>query len=269
MNGIREKLGRALISPLRYAGGLSILFFRILFSIPGALLFWLPRRPVERRRPFYEQMVKIGVDSLPIALLIALFIGIVLALQSAYQMSKLALELYIPPLVALSMIREIGPVLTALIVAGRVGAAITAEMGTMKVTEQIDALETLAVEPMEYLILPRFLALSVMLPILTVYADITGIFGGFLVGVGKLGIRPAMYLQMTWDPLMLKDLFSGLLKAVVFGMIIATVGCFEGMRTRGGAEGVGEATRLSVVNSFILIIAANCFFTALFYFVKF
>lgn len=269
MAGVQERLGSRLVSLLNYIGEISVLFFRILFLLPQTALFWVPGRPYERKRQIYDQMVKIGIDSLPIALLIALFIGIVLALQSAYQMAKLSLEIYIPPLVTLSMVREIGPILTALIVAGRVGAAITAELGTMKVTEQIDALETLAVNPVSYLVVPRFLALSLMLPLLTVYADITGIFGGYLVGVGKLGIRSGMYIQMTWDPLVLKDVFSGLLKAFVFGMIIAVVGCFEGMRARGGAEGVGEATRLSVVNSFILIIAANCFFTALFYFVKF
>ncbi len=262
-------MGKGLLSQLEYAGGLSRLFFQILIHLEP---MFRPRHPGwsrEQRRQLGRQMFRIGIGSLPISLLIAFFLGVVLALQSAYQMGKLDLEMYIPPLVALSMVREIGPVITALIVAGRVGAAITAELGTMKVTEQIDALKTLAVNPVSYLVVPRFLALGLMLPLLTVYGDLTGILGGYLVGVGKLDIRSKMYLQMTWDPLVLKDVLSGLLKAFVFGMIIAVVGCYEGLRARGGAEGVGEATRLSVVKAFVLIIAANCFFTALFYFVEF
>lgn len=213
-----------------------------------------------------DQMDKIGVSSLPIVFLTSLFTGMVLALQSAYQMQKLSAEMYIASLVSLSMCRELGPVLTALVVAGRVGAAITAELGTMKVTEQVDALETLAVNPIKYLVAPRFLALFFMLPLLTIYADFIGICGGYAVGVGKLGIGSTLYIRMTFDPLVLKDFFTGLIKSFVFAVIICIVACFQGLNTEGGAEGVGRSTTLSVVASFILIIAADCLFTALFYF---
>jgi phospholipid/cholesterol/gamma-HCH transport system permease protein len=213
-------------------------------------------------------MAKIGVDSLPIVFLISMFTGMVLALQSAYQMQRFSAEMYIASLVAFSMTRELGPVLTALIVAGRVGASITAELGTMKVTEQIDAMETLATNPIKYLVVPRFLALIIMLPLLTIYSDVVGIFGGYLVGVYKLGISHAMYMKNTWEPLKYKDIFTGLVKSFFFGIIVCIVACYEGMTAEGGAEGVGRSTTSSVVVSFILIIASDCFFTALFYFVS-
>ena len=163
--------------------------------------------------------------------------------------------------------RELGPVLTALVIAGRVGASITAELGTMKVTEQIDALRTLAANPVKYLVVPRFLALIVMLPILTVYSDFIGMLGGYIIGVYKLLIGSTIYIKMTFDTLALKDIFTGLFKSVVFAGIICIISCYEGFMTEGGAEGVGKATTFSVVTSFILIIAADCLFTALFYFV--
>jgi len=228
------------------------------------LLWMLTSRP--KKNIILDQMNKIGVSSLPIVFLTSMFTGIVLALQSAYQMQKISAQLYIASLVALSMTRELGPVLTALVVAGRVGASITAELGTMKVTEQIDALETLAANPIQYLIVPRFLATIIMLPVLTIYADFIGMFGGYLVGVYKLGISHSIYVKMTYEPLMFKDMFSGLFKSFIFAIIISIIGCYEGFRTEGGAEGVGRATTLSVVISFILIIAADCLFTAIFYF---
>ena len=211
-------------------------------------------------------MVKIGIDSLPIVFLTCLFTGMVLALQSAYQMQKMEAKLYIASLVALSITRELGPVLTALVVAGRIGASIAAELGTMKVTEQIDALETLATNPIKYLVVPRFIALFFMLPLLTIYGDIVGIFGGYMIGVWKLNILHNLYWDMTWNPLKVKDIVTGIVKAFAFGIIICIVACYEGMRVEGGAEGVGTATTKAVVISFILIIAADCLFTALFYF---
>jgi phospholipid/cholesterol/gamma-HCH transport system permease protein len=254
---IAKALGTRLIEFVKYAGGTSILL--------GETLFWIPIPPL-RRRQIVEQMSKIGVDSLPIVSLISLFTGMVLALQSAYQMQKLGAEMYIASLVALSMCRELGPVLTALIVAGRTGASITAELGTMKVTEQIDALETLATNPVKYLVVPRFLALVIMIPLLTLYADAVGGLGGYLIGVYKLNVSHSMYMKMTWKALKYKDIYTGLIKSVFFSMIICIVACFEGMKADGGAEGVGKATTSSVVMSFILIIASDCFFTALFYF---
>jgi len=153
-----------------------------------------------------------------------------------------------------------------LVIAGRVGAAIAAEIGTMKVTEQIDALETLAYSPIKYLVVPRFLALMLMLPLLTLYADGIGILGGYAICVYKLGITPGMYLSITFDALLFKDVFTGLVKSVFFGMIIAVSSCYQGLKVYGGAEGVGRATTKAVVNSFILIIVADCFFAAMFYF---
>jgi len=258
ISGLIAALGHRFMDFVRYTGGLTILL--------GQTIFWIPIPPF-RRRQIFEQMSKIGVDSLPIVSLISLFTGMVLALQSAYQMQKFSAEMYIASLVAFSMTRELGPVLTALIVAGRVGASITAEVGTMKVTEQIDALETLATNPIKYLVVPRFLALMIMLPLLTLYADMIGIIGGYIIGVYKLNISHAMYMENTWHPLRYKDLFTGLVKSYFFAIIVCIVACYEGMTAEGGAEGVGRSTTSSVVVSFILIIAWDCFFTALFYFV--
>ncbi|MCK5451049.1 MAG: ABC transporter permease [Candidatus Omnitrophica bacterium] len=242
----------------RYVGSLAILLFRT--------IFWMFIPPI-RKRQILEQMNNIGVKSFPIVFLISTFTGIVLALQSAYQMQKFSAEMYIASLVALSVTRELGPVLTALVIAGRCGAAMTAELGTMKVTEQVEALETLSANPVQYLVVPRFLALIIMVPLLTICADFFGIMGGYLIGVGKLGISHGMYLKMTFDPLALKDIVTGLIKSFSFAVIICVIACFEGVHSAGGAEGVGRATTASVVRSFIMIIIADCFFTALFYFI--
>jgi len=240
-----------------YIGGLVVLLTQT--------IFWMIMPPF-RKGAILEQMQRIGVASFPIVFLISLFTGIVLALQSAYQMQKVAAEMYIASLVALSLTRELGPVLTALVVAGRCGAAITAEVGTMRVTEQIDAMETLSANPVKYLVVPRFVALVIMVPLLTIYSDFFGIVGGYLVGVGKLNITHSMYIKMTFDPLKLKDVVTGIIKSLSFAVIICMISCFEGMNSEEGAEGVGRATTSSVVRSFILIIVADCFFTALFYF---
>jgi phospholipid/cholesterol/gamma-HCH transport system permease protein len=257
MNGWISQLGERFIGFLRYSGGVTVLMVRTVFS---------SFVPPFKRKPVLEQMVKIGIDSLPIVFLTCLFTGMVLALQSAYQMQKMEAKLYIASLVALSLTRELGPVLTALVVAGRVGASIAAELGTMKVTEQIDALETLASNPIKYLVVPRFIALFFMLPLLTIYGDIVGIVGGYMIGVWRLNILSNLYWDMTWNPLKIKDIATGLIKSFAFAVIICIIACYEGMRVEGGAEGVGSATTKAVVISFILIIAADCLFTALFYF---
>lgn len=253
-----ETVGERAIGVVDYAGGTFLLFMRT--------LAWISRPPF-RMRQVLEQMVKIGVDSLPISALTAFFLGVVLAFQSAYQMNKVNAEQYIPSLVSISMCREIGPILTALVVAGRVGASIAAELGSMKVTEQIDALEALATNPIKYLVTPRFIALFTMLPLLVACADVIGIVGGYTVSTLKLGLSHALYIRMTFDPLVLKDIFTGLFKSMVFAMIIATISCYEGMRVQGGAEGVGQATTKAVVTSFILIIASDALFTVIFYFI--
>jgi phospholipid/cholesterol/gamma-HCH transport system permease protein len=253
-----ETLGRKFISFLYFLGGLGNLVLQT--------FFWLLIPPYKKERIF-EQAKKAGIDSLPLVSLVAFFIGVILALQTAVLMQRLGSEMYIASIVALSLVRELGPVITALVIAGRVGAAIAAEIGTMQVTEQIDALETLATNPVKYLVIPRLLALSFMLPLLTIYADLIGIFGGYLICVYKLGISSSLYLSITFNNLLFKDLFSGLFKTIFFGMIIAWVSCYEGFNVEGGAEGVGRATTRAVVISFIIIIIADCFFTALFYFI--
>ena len=253
-----KNLGARFLNFVHYIGGTSLLCART--------IMWIPVPPIKKRH-IISQMKKIGVDSIPIIFLINLFIGMVLALQSAYQMRQFQAEIYIASLVSLSVTRELGPVITALVVAGRVGASIAAELGTMRVTEQIDALETLATNPVKYLVVPRFLALVLMLPILTIYADMIGIIGGYIVGVGKLGVSSSMYIKKTWEFLIYKDIFTGLAKALVFAVIICIVACYEGMNATEGAEGVGKSTTHAVVTSFILIIAADCLITALFYFV--
>ena len=250
-------VGSWLLGLLSYAGSLGMLFAE---ALRGCLA-----RPLRIRLIVYE-IWKVGAQSLFIVSLSSLFIGMVLALQSAYQMQRLAAEMYIASLVALSVVREIGPVMTALIVAGRVGSAIAAELGTMNVTEQIDALRTLAIDPVRYLVVPRLIATVIALPLLTLWANALGILGGFIIGTVKLDILASLYWKMTTRPLVFKDLSSGLLKALVFALIICIASCYEGFRTEGGAEGVGRSTTAAVVSSFILIIAADCLLTALFYF---
>jgi phospholipid/cholesterol/gamma-HCH transport system permease protein len=251
-------IGKNTILFFSFLGGLANLATQTVTNI------FIP--PFKKER-FLDQAGRTGHDSLPIVALISLFLGMILALQTAVLMQRLGSEMYISSIVALSIVRELGPIITAFVVAGRVGASITAEIGSMQVTEQIDALETLASSPIQYLVVPRFLALTLMLPLLTLYADIIGIFGGYLICVNKLGISSSLYIHIAADSLLNKDLFTGLLKTVFFGMIIALVSCYEGFNVEGGAEGVGSATRRTVVASFILIIAADCFFTALFYFI--
>src|SRR3989338_7139116 len=258
MEKLLSDTGKRAVELLYFLGGLSSL---------AAETFYLAFCPPFKKMRVFEQARKAGLDSLPIVSLVAVFIGFIFALQTAYFMQRIGSEIYIASLVALSIVRELGPVITALVVAGRVGAAITAEIGSMQVTEQIDALETLATNPIKYLIVPRFLALSLMLPLLTLYADIIGIIGGWFICVFKLGITSSLYLNITFDALLFKDVFSGLFKTVIFGMIIAFVSCYEGFNVEGGAEGVGMETTRAVVNMFIFIITADCFFTALFYFI--
>ena len=213
-------------------------------------------------------MVFAGVGSFIIVFFVAFFTGIVIAMQSAYQLARFGADIYVAPMVAVGLARELGPVLTALVVAGRVGAAIAAELGTMQVTEQIEALETMALNPIRFLVVPRFLALVIMLPCLTVFADMIGIMGGFVVGVFNLNLDPHRYLTFSFKFMAWKDVWTGLVKSFVFGITISLVGCYMGLRTKGGAEGVGKATTLSVVTSFILIILFDCLLTGFFYFTQ-
>ncbi len=212
-----------------------------------------------------EQMVNIGFNSLPIVATIAFFVGLIISMQSAYQLKQFGASIYVADLVLVSLIRELSPLLTAIIVTGRNGSAITAEIGTMKVSEEIDALRTMGLNPIKFLIVPRTLAMLIMLPCLTILADMIGIIGGYLIAVSTLDITSTRYINQTIQALVFKDFFSGLLKSVFFALIIAIVGCYQGFIVEGGAEEVGKATTRSVVISIFLIIASDVFFTALFY----
>ena len=225
------------------------------------ILRWTFRRPF-KIRAILEQMEEIGVNSIPVVAITALSTGGVLALQSFEGFKRFGAESMTGTVVALSMTRELGPVLTGLIVAGRAGSAMAAQLGTMKVTEQIDALYTLSANPIKYLIVPRFLAAVIMLPALTATADAVGIIGGAGISVYKLEANPITYMNKTFDFLELNDIYSGLLKSTVFGAIIAIVCCYQGFYTRGGAEGVGRATTRSVVISSIMILVTDYIMTS-------
>ncbi|HTT79823.1 MAG TPA: ABC transporter permease [Stellaceae bacterium] len=220
--------------------------------------------------PFYprliaRQFVYIGYYSLPVVGMTALFTGMVLALQSYTASSRFNAESTVATIVVLSITRELGPVIAGLMVAGRVGAAMAAEIGTMRVTEQIDALTTLSTDPLRYLVLPRLLAGLLTLPLLVIIADVIGVFGGYLVAVYKLDFNAVSYLTQTHQYLKTTDVVSGLVKAAVFGFIVALMGCYQGYHSRGGAEGVGQATTYAVVSASILILISDYFLTQAFF----
>lgn len=222
-------------------------------------------RPPYYFRQIYRQFLDIGFYSLPVVGMTALFTGMVLALQTDTGVNRLSAggSKAVATVVVLSMTRELGPVLGGLMVAGRIGAAMAAEIGTMRVTEQIDALVTLATNPFKYLISPRILAAITMLPLLVVVADIIGIMGGYLVAVHKLDFNGIIYLHDTVEFLEFEDVLSGLIKSSVFGFFIALMGCYHGYNSKGGAQGVGTATTHAVVSASILILLSNYFLTAL------
>jgi phospholipid/cholesterol/gamma-HCH transport system permease protein len=210
------------------------------------------------------QTVRVGVDSVAVATLTSLFTGMVLALQAGTTMQNILSEpLYIGTLVAFSLVRELGPVLTAFVITGRAGAAVTAEIGTMKVTEQIDALYTLGTNPIRYLVIPRIIAFLIAIPMLTLFANISGMLGGLLVSVHGLGVSPSVYMDDIKTFLDVNDLMHGFIKSVFFAFMIAVVCCYKGLNTRGGAEGVGKATTQAVVISMVLILVMDYFLTAI------
>jgi phospholipid/cholesterol/gamma-HCH transport system permease protein len=249
-----ELIGRRTTLFVEETGRVVVLFFQT--------VKWSLRPPLGFRNTL-KQMEEVGVRSIPVVLITAISTGMVLALQSYTGFKRFDAESLVGTVVALSMTRELGPVLTGLIVAGRAGAAMAAELGTMRVTEQIDALATMATNPIKYLIVPRFLAGMVMLPVLTIFADMIGIGGGYFVAVQVLDVNPVVYLRRTTEYLEFEDIFGGLLKAMVFGIIIATVSCHKGFNTEGGAEGVGKATTGAVVLSSMLILISDYFLTAM------
>jgi phospholipid/cholesterol/gamma-HCH transport system permease protein len=248
-------LGQRILLLLERIGGISVLFAKAFINI------FIP--PFNFKRIF-SQMLIMGVQSVPVVLLTAIFTGMVLALQTTYQLAKFGVQSYIGGIVGLSMVRELGPVLTALMLAGRVGAAIAAEIGTMSVTEQIDALETLATNPIRYLVVPRLAAGMVMLPLLTAMADFIGIFGGYIVAIVTYNIPSHSYISGVQSIIVPSDILIGLLKTIIFGGIIAVVSSYFGFNTKGGAEGVGKSTTVSVVTASITILLADTLLTALF-----
>ncbi len=250
MFDILNKIGQDFLSWINKLGDMGILLYRsFVYAITSP-----PRRSI-----IYKQMFAIGVLSLPVVLITGAFTGMVLAVQTYYQFHKITMETAVGIIVGLSMTNELGPVLTAVMVAGRVGAAMAAELGTMKVTEQIDALSTLAVDPVRYLVVPRVIACVALVPILTTFSIFIGIVGGWIVGVKMKGINAVFFIKNMMDFVKPSDLVNGLVKSVIFSIIIAIVSCYEGFHAEGGAEGVGKATTEAVVVSAIVILISDFF----------
>ncbi|MCM8772213.1 MAG: ABC transporter permease [Candidatus Omnitrophica bacterium] len=257
MKKIFEYIGEKIIFLVNYLGNLSIL---IITSLKKTI-------KLKKKEDILKYIKEIGSESMPLVGIIALFTGMVLVMETASALKKFGAEMYSGGLVSISMIRELGPVLIALIVAGRVGASIAAEIGVMKITEQIDALYVMAVDPVEYLVSPRVLAGLISLPSLFILSFFISIFGGYLVGVYTVGISSGVFLYQSFKYVGIKDFLIGLLKVLVFSIIIINVSSYQGLNAYGGAEGVGRASTYAVVSSFFFIILANLIITGLFYFI--
>ncbi len=249
-------LGRAILAVCAGAGRVAV------FGATG--LSHLLRPPLYGRM-FGRAFIEFSFFSLPVVALTALFSGMVIALQSFTGFSRFNAESAVASIVVLSVVRELGPVLAGLMVAGRVGAAMAAELGTMRVTDQIDALTTLSTNPMKYLVAPRLLAGILALPLLVVVADILGVMGGFIIAVLSLGLNASLYLNNTFSFVTTADVVTGLAKAAVFGFLVALMGCYQGYNSRGGAQGVGAATTSAVVAASILILSSDYVLTELFF----
>lgn len=249
-------IGKVVLTFFAVTGRVSVFCFSAIVNI---------FRPPVYIRPVFVQMMEIGYYSLPVVGLTAIFTGAVLALQSYTSFSRFSAEGAIATVVVLAITRELGPVLAGLMVAGRVGASIAAEIGTMRITEQIDALVTLSTNPIKYLVTPRMIAAVIMMPCLVVIADIIGVMGGYFISVYTLGFSQDIYLQNTFQYLESKDVTSGLIKSAVFGFIIAIIGCYSGYNSEKGAQGVGKATTNAVVVSSILILLSNYLLTKVFF----
>ncbi|MBI5442079.1 MAG: ABC transporter permease [Deltaproteobacteria bacterium] len=254
MTAFLEAIGRLVLFRLEEVGGV----FRFLFEVLRSAAGW----PV-RWKLIFQQMEFVGVRSLTVILLTGAFTGMVLALQAYYGFRKFGAEGLVGTTVALSMTRELGPVLTSLMVTARAGSAMAAELGTMRVTEQIDALFVMAVDPVKYLVVPRIAAGVAMVPVLCVVSDFVGVLGGYFVGVTLLGINSGSYVSNTVKYVDLADIYNGLIKAACFGFILAAIGCYKGYGASGGAQGVGKATTEAVVLASVLILITDYFLTAL------
>jgi phospholipid/cholesterol/gamma-HCH transport system permease protein len=253
---ILQTVGRAFLSALATIGRLALFTLLALLHCAKPPYYW---------RLLLRQMVDIGYYSLPVVGMTAIFTGMVLALQTSTGFARVGGEFAIPNVVVISITRELGPVLAGLMVAGRIGAAMAAEIGTMRVTEQIDALTTLSTNPVKYLVTPRLIAAVISMPILVAIADAIGVFGGYIVATNSLNFNGAVYLKNTANFVTQEDVVSGLVKAAVFGFIIALMGCYNGFHSKGGAQGVGAATTNAVVSASILILAANYILTSIFF----
>lgn len=253
---IFQAVGRTVLGFFEKTGRFTVFVLRSIMHV-----FAPPYFPSQLMR----QLIDIGYYSLPVVGMTALFTGMVLALQSYTGFTRFNAESAIAGVVVLSVTRELAPVLAGLMVAGRVGASIAAEIGTMRVTEQIDALTTLSVNPFKYLIAPRLVAGTIMLPILVFIGDIIGVFGGYMVSIYSLGFSPGSYLSQTWDVMETMDVVSGLVKAGVFGFIVAMLGCYHGFNSQRGAQGVGAATTNAVVSASIMILIFNYILTQVFF----
>jgi phospholipid/cholesterol/gamma-HCH transport system permease protein len=258
---IPDSIGRATIDGLAYVGQLARLTgeaTREIFTVP-------PQGRAIRYRRSIHQAMAVGVESLPILSLITFFIGTILALQSAYELRRFGALGFVADAVAISLTRELGPLITAIVVIGRSGSAFAAEIGTMKVSEEIDALETMALNPVRFLVAPKLVAMLLMMPCLTTWADFMGMTGGAVFGVTSAGFTFATYFQATLNALVARDIVTGLIKSVMFGLVITAVGCQEGFLTGVGSEQVGRSTTTAVVKSIFLVILVDFIFTALFY----
>jgi phospholipid/cholesterol/gamma-HCH transport system permease protein len=254
------EVGAATGRTVAYVGGLAEISTKSL-----RLLFLSPlKRGRMLQRAIHEAMA-VGVGAIPIVSLISFFVGVIIALQGAYELQRLGAMQLVASLVSVAITRELGPLITAIVVIGRSGSAFAAEIGTMRVTEELDALQTMALDPVAFLVVPKFLAMAVMLPCLAIWADLMGVLGGSLFGVVGGGFTFGSYMLATRDALFLRDITSGVIKSLVFGMVITAVGCHEGFATGSGAEEVGRSTTSAVVISILLIVLIDLVFTALFY----
>jgi len=240
------------------------------FTLSARILYWTLLAPF-RGQPFkvsevFRQIVLIGVRALPMAALTAFSIGLTLAMQSGAELRRMGAVNYVPGLVSVSLLRELGPLLIAVIVIGRSGSAVTAELGTMQVSEEIEALEVMAINPIRYLVVPRVLAMLVMLPALTVFGDWVGMVGGWAISRFALGFNTSAYIMGSIERARVWDFHTGIIKSVIFAWLIITISCHMGMGVKGGAEGVGQATTASVVWSLLVMLIANAILTAIFFF---
>ncbi|MBE2203196.1 MAG: ABC transporter permease [Chthoniobacterales bacterium] len=243
--------------------------FRTFFFLNRSILYWLVLGPF-RKQPLrisavFQQMVRIGVQAFPMTALTSLSIGLTLAMQGAHELARMGATAYVPDLVAMTILRELGPLLVGVVVIGRSGSAVTAELGTMKVGEEIEALEVMSINPVRFLVVPRFLAMMVMLPVLTVFGNYIGLAGGWLICHFSLDMSTAAYIQRLMEAAQPDDLFTGIIKSIVFAWLIILISCQAGLGVSGGAEGVGQATTSSVVTSILAMLVANAVLTAIFF----